>query len=241
MYSYGVMVALGFAVATLLIYRHAGRLDLNKDKIVDMLVLTLLCGIVGARLLYIALNLQYYIASPLEVFDLSKGGLVWYGGFVAGVVAATAYIKANRLDFWIVMDLIVPYVALAQVFGRIGCFLNGCCYGSILPHGCALGVTFPDSLAARYPTQIYSSLLLLGIYVVLRVWQELPHFKGEIFLAYCILYPLKRFAIEFLRGDNPKILLGMTISQVISLGVFLAALVVFTKKRLEWRRYLQSK
>ena len=162
-YFYGVMVALGFGVAALLSYRHAGRLGLNKDKIVDMLVLTLLCGIVGARILYIALNFPYYLARPLEVFDLSKGGLVWYGGFIAGIAASYAYIKVNRLDFWLVMDLIVPYVALAQVFGRIGCFLNGCCYGSVLPSGCALGVTFPDSFASRYPTQIYSSLLLLVI------------------------------------------------------------------------------
>ena len=240
-YSYGVMVAVGFAVAAFLIYRHAGRLSLNKDKIIDMLVLMLLFGIAGGRLLYVMLNLSYYFARPLEIFDLSKGGLVWYGAFIAGFITAITYARLNKLDFWLVMDLIVPYTALAQAFGRIGCYLNGCCYGVESPAGYIFGVVFPDSCAARHPAQLYSALLLLLIYSILRIWQESPHFKGEIFLAYCMLYPLKRFAIEFLRGDNPKMFFGMTISQVISVAVFLAALAIFTYKRAEWKRYLTSK
>jgi phosphatidylglycerol:prolipoprotein diacylglycerol transferase len=240
-YSYGVMVALGFALAAFLISRHARRLGLAPEKLVDMLVVVLISGIIGARLLYIILNLGYYIAQPVEIFDLAKGGLVWYGGFIAGVIAAVTYIRINKLDFWLVMDLIVPYVALAQALGRIGCLLNGCCYGAPVPTGFPFGVVFPDSFLVRHPAEIYSSILLIIIYVILRIWQELPHFKGEIFLGYCILYPLKRFGVEFFRGDNPRAYFGLTISQAISLAVFTAAIVIFIRKRTEWKKYLLSK
>jgi phosphatidylglycerol---prolipoprotein diacylglyceryl transferase len=240
-YSYGAMVALGFGIAAYLIYKHAARLGLNKEKVVDTTVSILVSGIIGARILYVLINLGYYTARPLEIFDLSKGGLVWYGGFIAGLLTAIIYIRVNKLDFWLVMDLIVPYVALAQAFGRIGCYLNGCCYGFEAPAGCTMAVTFPDSLVARYPTQLYSALLLLLIYVILRIRQELPHFKGGIFLGYCILYPLKRFIVEFFRGDNPRIFFGMTLSQVLSFAVFFAALVIFILKRAQWKSYLESK
>lgn len=241
MYAYGVMVALGFGVAAFLIYNHAARLNLNKEKLVDLLVSILIGGIIGARLFYVFMNLGYYLAAPLEIFNLSKGGLVWYGGFVAGMLTGILYIRLNKMDFWLVMDLIVPYVALAQAFGRIGCYLNGCCYGVAAPAGFPMAVTFPDSIVARHPTQLYSAMLLVLIYIILRLRQELPHFKGAIFLGYCILYPLKRFIIEFYRGDNPRAYFGMTISQVLSLTVFIAALVIYIWKRVEWKRCLQSK
>jgi phosphatidylglycerol:prolipoprotein diacylglycerol transferase len=240
-YSYGVMVAIGFVLAAFLVSRHARRLGVSPDKLVDMLVVVLISGIIGARILYILLNLGYYIAKPLEVFDLAKGGLVWYGGFIAGVIAAVTYIRINKLDFWFVMDLVVPYIALAQALGRIGCLLNGCCYGAPAPHGFAFGVVFPDSCIVRHPAEIYSTILLIIIYFVLRIWQELPHFKGEIFLGYCMLYPLKRFGVEFFRGDNPREYFGMTISQAISFAVFVAAIAIFVRKRMEWKKYLRSK
>ena len=77
--------------------------------------------------------------------------------------------------------------------------------------------------------------------MILRAWQELPHFKGEIFLGYCLLYSSKRFGIEFLRGDNPRAYFGLTISQVISLTVLITAFIIFIRKRVEWKKYLQSK
>lgn len=235
------MVALGFGLAAFLIYRRAAGLGLDKGLIMDLVVLILLVGLFGARSLYVLLNLSYYIANPIEIFNLSKGGLVWYGGFLAGIAGAIWYIKINKLDFWAVSDLIVPYVALAQGFGRIGCYLNGCCYGVTAPLSYPFGVVFPGSMTPRHPTEIYSSLALILIFMILRAWQDLPHFKGGIFLGYCALYSLKRFYIEFLRGDNPKIICGLTLSQLISAFVFIMALAIFIYKGRQWKRYLSSK
>lgn len=213
-YSYGAFVALGFVVFTLLAQRRALVINLDAGKILDLNILILVFGIIGARIMYVLLNIRYYAANPFELADLSKGGLVWYGGVFAAFLAASIYLKKNRMDFWDTADLIAPYLALGQTFGRIGCFFNGCCYGDN-------GV----------PVQLYSSAALLGIFLVLRFWQDSRKFKGEIFLGYCMLYSAKRFAIEFIRADNPRIFACFTVSQIISIFVFTLAFGLFIRLR----------
>jgi len=218
-YSYGVMVAVGFGLATALIYRNAAKSNLDKNEMLDLLIIILIAGVIGARLFYVLLNLGYYASRPLEIPNLSMGGLVWFGGFLAALAAAVLYLKRTGLDFWTVADFVAPYLAIGQAVGRIGCFLNGCCYGT-----------------GRHPTQLYSAVLLLAIFAVLRTWQARRHFEGEIFLAYCLLYSVKRFCIEFLRGDNPKVLSGLTLFQVISVVLFSATLVIFFIKARSWKK-----
>ena len=229
-YSYGVMVAIGFALSTFFIYRRAPKFNIDKDRAVDITIVVLISGILGARLLYVLLNISFYIANPLEIIMLSKGGLVWYGGFITALLAMIIYIRIARLDFWSVVDLIAPYAALGQAFGRIGCFLNGCCYGMKVSPDFPIAVTFPCDSDPRFPSQLVSSGLLFIIFVILLIWQNRRRFIGEIALAYCILYSSKRFVMEFLRADNPKILLGLTISQIISVVIFVVTLAIFTLK-----------
>ncbi|MDD5137184.1 MAG: prolipoprotein diacylglyceryl transferase, partial [Candidatus Omnitrophica bacterium] len=188
------------------------------------------------RLLYVALNASFYLANPVEIVLLSKGGLIWYGGFILALAVVIIYVYLNNLDLWSVIDLIVPYVALAQAFGRIGCFLNGCCYGLKVAPDFPFAVTFPCEADARLPAQLISAGILFLIFIVLIKWQDRRRFGGEIFFAYCILYSLKRFIMEFLRGDNPRILAGLTMSQLISIFIFIAALMLFLYKRRLWKK-----
>lgn len=234
-YSYGVMIAVAFALVTLLMRGNARRFGLDSDRVVDMVMLILVSGIIGARLLYAALNLDYYLHNPFEIFNLSKGGLVWYGGFFSSILVLMIYLRKNKINFWVAADLVSPYMALAQALGRIGCFLNGCCYGMEAPSGFFWAVTFPGESMMRHPVQIYSSLVLLAIFVILRVEQNMPRrFFGEIFLSYCFLYSSQRFIMEFLRGDNPKFFLGLTLSQIIGIAVIPASLALFIYKRGKW-------
>jgi phosphatidylglycerol:prolipoprotein diacylglycerol transferase len=239
-YSYGMMVAIGFTVATLLAYKHADEFGINKERVIDLGIVMLLGGIVGARSVYVALNFQYYMRSPLEIINLTRGGLVWYGAFIFGMIAAAWFVKKHKISFWTAGDLFAPYIALAQAFGRIGCFLNGCCYGSAAPSGFMLGVIFPEESISRYPTQISSAIALLLIFAILRIWQKKRHFIGEIFLGYGLLYSMKRFGVEFFRGDYPKILYGLTISQLISLLIFVICSAIFIYRYLKWKRSLKS-
>jgi len=235
-YAYGVMVAAGFAAAAFLAYRGAEAFGLDRNRVVDVTIVALIAGIAGARALYVALNAPYYAEHPAEILNLARGGLVWYGGFVAalGAVAVCCRIAGWRvLNF---LDLFVPYVALAQAFGRIGCFLNGCCYGVAVPSGTWCAVSFPGEELLRLPTQLYSALALFAIFLVLLAWQARRRFIGEVFLGYCLLYAVKRFAVEFFRGDNPKLACALTISQWISVAVFVAAAGFFTYKAVTWKK-----
>ena len=224
-YSYGAFVALGFGIAAYLIYRRASEFGLDKNSVLDLLILILIGGITGGRILYVGLNLSYYLSEPLEIFMLSKGGLVWYGGFIFGLIIFIWYTRKKGMNFWTVADLVAPYIALAQGVGRIGCFLNGCCYG-----------------VNNHPTQIYSSAALIVIYFILRSRQNFRHFTGEIFLGYCILYSIKRFLMEFLRADNIKVYLNLTMSQYVSVLVFAAGLGIFIYRIIKWKKgFLNSR
>lgn len=230
-YSYGFMVAMGFIVAVFLMCRSAGRFNLDKDRIMDLSIIVLVAGVIGARTLYIILNPKYFIANPLEIPMLAKGGLVWYGGFLTALFAMMIYVRRKGYGFFEVADFFVPYLALAQAFGRMGCFLNGCCYGIEASPGYPFAVIFPQDPFSRHPTQIYAAAALILIYIILRIWQERPHFTGVIFLAYCLLYSGKRFLIEFVRGDNPRVIMGLTLSQAFSFVIFLVALFLFVRLR----------
>ena len=235
-YSYGLMVAIGFAVAIMLSYREAARFGINKDRIIDFGIVVLLGGLIGARLFFVLMNVRYYVANPLEIIDLTKGGLVWYGGFLMGILVGIVFVKKNNINFWDGADLLAPFIALAQSIGRIGCFLNGCCYGIIAPKDYALAVKFPYEAVLRHPAQVYESVTLLVVFLILREWQVKRHFKGEIFLGYAILYSLSRFLLEFLRGDNPKILFSLTISQIVSAAIFTACLIMLIIRFIIWKK-----
>ena len=235
-YSYGVMVAIGFALSAVLIAARAEKFNIAKDRAFDITIMILIFGILGARLLYVLLNASFYIANPVEIVMLSRGGLVWYGGFITALIATFIYIRRSALDFWSVVDLIAPYVALAQAFGRIGCFLNGCCYGINVAPGFPLAVTFPCEADPRFPAQLVSAGFLFLIFVILLMRQNARRFGGEIFFGYCILYSSKRFIMEFLRGDNPKIFLGLSLSQLISAAVFIVCLAAFLYKASQWKK-----
>ncbi len=232
-YSYGFCVAAAFLVAVFLAKRAAGRAGQDPQIIIDVALVLLFWGIIGARLLYVLLNIGVYIKSPVEIVMLQRGGLAFYGGAVAAVLAAVIFLKKKRLPIYKIADLIVPYAALAQAIGRIGCFLNGCCFGK--PTGFFLGVVFPGSLEAVHPTQIYSSLSLIALYGFLRFLQKtsapsvflnisIKLREGTLLFTYGLFYSLGRFFIEFLRADNIVSVFGLAFSQFVSIIIFAVCL-----------------
>ncbi len=229
-YSYGVMVAIGFALATYLASERAKTFGIDKNRIIDLALVILLFGLIGARLNYVILNLNYYRNHPLEMIFLNRGGLVFYGSLLLGLGAGFVYVRRNRLSFWKVSDLMSPYVALGHSIGRIGCLLNGCCWGKVVSKAYPFGLCFPGQTLPRHPTQLYASMILLAIAIVLRVRQEKDHFDGQIFLLYCLLYSTQRFFVEFLRGDIPIAFFGLTFSQVVSIAIFSVSSIIFATK-----------
>ena len=223
-YSYGAMLVLAFVAATWLAGRHARRLPpalraISAEQLLDFSSLALVGGLVGARALFVALHWDAFSSEPLEILAVWHGGLVWYGGFLGGLLGGACYVRAQRLSFLRVLDQFIPFLTLGHAIGRVGCLLNGCCYGKPTDAWC--GVTFPDQGVAVVPTQLLESAGLLLLYLVLRSLQRpgLLQYPGRVFGAYLAGYGALRFALEFTRGDQLPWWMGLTLQQVISIAV----------------------
>ena len=157
-HGYGLMIALGIAAALVTGFVRAGRRGLDANAVVDIALLCAVCGFAGAKLLYVLVELPAFLDSPWRV--LGSSGFVVYGGVIAGALAAYIHCRKKKLAFIDYFDLLMPSVALAQGFGRIGCFLAGCCYGR--PTDAWWGVVFPQGGIAPagvplVPTQLLSA------------------------------------------------------------------------------------
>jgi phosphatidylglycerol---prolipoprotein diacylglyceryl transferase len=214
-YSYGLMLALAFAVSILLLHRQAARKHLDVDKILDLAFWALIWGIIGGRVWYVLFNLGYFLEDPREIIMLHHGGLIWYGGLFFALGFALVYLRRNRLPVLKTLDLLAPYIALGQAIGRIGCFLNGCCFGKPV----SWGMYFPSQGERLHPAQLYSFVNLLVIFLILRRRQESSKVDGGVICLYLLLASLERFIVEFFRGDSSPFFLGLTSFQVISLFI----------------------
>jgi phosphatidylglycerol---prolipoprotein diacylglyceryl transferase len=224
-YSYGVMLAIAFLLAFKLASRRCELFNINRDILNNLAIILLISGIAGSRLLYVFSNWHYFLKHPLDVFMISKGGLVFYGGLIFSFIAGIVYAKLSNFSALDTADLIAPFLALGHSIGRIGCFLNGCCFGK--PTDSAFGICFPHSIGKVYPTQIFSSVGLFFIFVLLFYIQKKRVFKGEIISIYLILYGTFRFFIEFLRGDLRPILYILSLTQVISIAAACIGVLLF--------------
>jgi len=227
-YSYGVMVALGFLIAVYLASRKAQRAGIAPQQIFDVGLYALLSGIIGARVLHVLLDFGYYMNRPLEIIMINHGGLAFQGGLVTGIIGAWVYIRRNRMPLWKTADVISPYLALGEAIGKIGCLLNGCCYG--IPTYLPIGIKLPGHILRLHPTQLYSFIFLLTVFVVLKKIYEEKRFDGLVFFSYLAICSLGRFFIDFFRGDLRPVIFGLRISQLISLGIFFASLFLILRE-----------
>lgn len=233
-YSYGLALFIAVLVSLNLAAKESQRQGLNKDVIFDLGIVILFSGIIGARILYILLNFDFYRDNPKEIFMLHHGGLAILGGIVLAVISGVIFSKIKKISFFRIADLIIPFVALGESIGRIGCFLNGCCYG--VPS--KFGIYFPMHNTALVPSQLISSFSMLLLYIILRVKQDKPHSKGSIFISYILYYSITRFFIEFIRGDSEKLFLGLTIFQYFCIALFVPSVVLnffYGKKNIQNR------
>jgi phosphatidylglycerol:prolipoprotein diacylglycerol transferase len=226
-YSYGLMLAVAFAVSSALLITQAKKQDMNPDTVFSLAFIVFISGVIGARAFYVIDNIAYYKRNMPEIIMLQRGGLSWFGGLIAGIFASIFYLKTRKLSIYKVMDLVAPFVVLGQAIGRVGCLLNGCCFGK----ESGFGIYFPVHKAILIPVQISCSLILIIIFIILRYLQERPHRDGQIFYMYLLLYSAKRFFIEFWRADNEIILFGLTLFQLMSILFFVLALTQLAKSK----------
>ena len=247
-YSYGAMLALAFIIGTMLAAYRAQRYGLDKNKIVDLIFYILVSSLLGARFLFVALNWSYYAEHLPEIFQIWEGGLVFYGGLILAFIVLVWFIKKNYLSFGKILDILAPSVALGIAIGRIGCFLNGCCWGKI-SYKWGISFAFKDNPPAYaqqvfdgliskdalcslpvIPTQLYESGACLIIFFILLFAEKYKRFDGFLFWMFILFYSAFRFAIEYFRYYDTNFIYGIfTVSQIISIALFILALVVLKK------------
>jgi phosphatidylglycerol:prolipoprotein diacylglycerol transferase len=209
--TYGLLVALGVLIGLWISVRNSEKQGINGDDAWNFGILVVLCGIIGAKILYIINDWGYYTAHPGEIFSLGtlQAGGVFSGGLIAALAAAAWYIRKHNMPALGTCDAFSPGLALGHAIGRVGCFAAGCCYGKPTHH--FWGVTFTNPLARAWvgtplneslePTQLFESAVELANFFILMWMLKRKKFDGQVFAAYLILYGVARYFLEFIRDD----------------------------------------
>jgi phosphatidylglycerol:prolipoprotein diacylglycerol transferase len=229
LYSYGLCIALGVLLSIFLMKRRAAKEGFpGTEEVLDLSFMVLVWGFLGARLFYVVQNFSYYAAKPFKFFAVWEGGLIFYGGAISAFLGLWLMARKKKWPFWKTLDFLAPYGALTHAFGRIGCFMNGCCFGK----ACDLpwAVRFPEIPYAVHPTQLYEAFYDILLFAFLIARRKRIRFEGEISLLYLLLYGIGRYLIEFVREPG-WMWMGLTSNQWLSIAIMIAAFIVFQFRR----------
>jgi phosphatidylglycerol:prolipoprotein diacylglycerol transferase len=242
LHTYGVLLAIAFLAGLWVASRQAKRAGLDANRITDMAVWVLIAGLLGAKVLLVAVDWSYFGRNPRDVLSVFQSGGVFYGGLIAGILVAWWYARRYKLPGWQTADVLAPGVVLGQAIGRLGCFSAGCCWGK--PTQLPWAVTFTDVYAARqvgtpmdtalHPSQLYESLAAFLIFLFLLWLAPRKRFHGQVTLVYVALYSAARFGLEFLRGDPDRgsWLRGtVSTSQIIAVVLLLGVALILPRLR----------
>jgi phosphatidylglycerol---prolipoprotein diacylglyceryl transferase len=228
-YTYGVLLAAAYLLGLQFALVRARSRGLNPQRVMDLGIWIIISALVGAKLLLLLLYPSQF-ASAAGLLNLARSAGVFYGGLIAAVTVALLYLRRHHMPLWTTTDCFAPGIALGHVIGRMGCLMAGCCYGR--PTTLPWAITFRNPLAEAnvgtplnvplHPTQLYEAgaeLLILGILLVSE--RRGRQFPGRTFWLYMLLYGVSRFAIEFFRGDDRGLVMG-----VLSTSQFVSVLLV---------------
>lgn len=260
-YAYGFMLMLGFLVVIYIARIKAKREGLNPEDISNLGLYTIFAGILGGRTFYVIQFFDSYKNNLLDAFKIYEGGLVFYGGLMASIAAIVVYTKVKKLPVLKTIDIIAFGFGLGVACGRIGCFLNGCCWGDICSPDLLWAVSFPKSVDVNmmidgspaflhhfdkglvsvsdsrslpiHPTQLYAAAGNILIFFIVKTFFNHRRRDGEVTMLFCGLYSIMRFTVEIFRDDNLPLFDGLTISQNASVLVLIATIALFVIGRIK--------
>jgi len=217
-YTYGVMISLGFLVGYYVLSYFARQDSIDEDHVINMLLIQVIGGTIGARLAFVITYPQFFQRDWIDVFRVWKGGLTVLGGAAVVFVCWAIYLWRYKVDAARILDIFGLACPIGMAIGRLGCLGYGCCYGrpTDLPWGLVFANTDPlNPPVPRHPTQLYSSIALLLIFFVVLWYRKRAHAKGAIAALFVSLYCLYRFLVEFIREDVAleSYLFGLTLAQ----------------------------
>lgn len=233
---YGVLAAIGFIAGFGTASRRAPRAGLKGDDVFNLAPWIIVGAVVGARLLYVISywNKEFAGQPWFQIFNM-RSGLVYYGGLIGASLATIIFCYRQKIYLWRMADVMAPSVALGHAFGRIGCFMTGCCYGK--PTDLPWAVCFPQDHPLKgvpvHPTQFYESALNFLLYAALVCVFKRRRFDGQVFAIYLMAYAIIRTSTEMFRGDYTQFYLGgiATPGQTVSMVIMAAGLILWWKQR----------
>jgi phosphatidylglycerol---prolipoprotein diacylglyceryl transferase len=203
-HSYGVMIIIAFLVALWIARKRAKKFGLDSNKVSDMSFWALIAGILGARIAFILQDLGYYLKHKDELFSFKFAGLTSFGGVIAGLGFIIFWAKRAGWPIRLLLDVIAPAGLVMHAIGRVGCLLNGCCYGGVCPPNLPWGIHVDKIQVPMHPAQIYDALMNLAA-VPFVLWVEKKgQSKGQIFALALALHGLARFIYEFWRAGTEQ-------------------------------------
>lgn len=227
--GYGLMIAIGIIVASVIFINKGKKKNYDEDSLLNIIICTVVFGMIGAKLLFIITEIKNIIKDPSILLNIGNGFVV-YGGIFGGILGIYIYCKRKSWNMFEIIDMVVPALAIAQGFGRIGCFLAGCCYGKVTTS--QFGVIFPQNSLAYppgvplIPTQLYSSAFdfILGLFLLYYCRKKRNN--GTAMSMYLILYSIGRFIIEIFRDDPRGNIAFLSTSQFFAVITFIAGIVL---------------
>lgn len=240
--SYGVMLAVAFTIAYFESLRRAAKLGEDPKHIENLFLIIILCSLVGARMFHVLFEEPaYYLRNPGKILAVWEGGYTLYGALLCAMLGVFLYCRKKKIHFRQFVDIAAGGTAIGIGFGRIGCFLAGCCWGKICHLPWAVTYTHPETFAGPkgipvHPSQLYEAFGAFLIYAYMLWRFPRRKFEGEITCHGMILYGILRFLIEYSRGDDYRgFLFGgiLSYSQFISILLFsmgVAGILIFSKK-----------
>src|SRR5579885_749452 len=202
-HSFSVMLILAFLLGVFVARKRAPKFGFNPNKISDAAMLALFAGVIGARVAFIIQELPYYLAHRDELFSIQFQGLTSFGGLIFGLLAFWWFAWRQKRPLRDVLDVVAPSALLGQGIGRIGCLLNGCCYGVACQANYPLAVHIDSTTTLHVHAQLYDTLMCFIAFGFL-LWFEKrrPMHRGQVFALFLVLYGLSRFIYEFWRAGT---------------------------------------
>ncbi|MBB1063239.1 prolipoprotein diacylglyceryl transferase [Limosilactobacillus fastidiosus] len=238
---YGIIIATGVVLALILSVREGRRRGIDEDYFYDYLLWALPVAIICARFYYVAFQWPYYSQHPGEIIAIWDGGIAIYGAIIGGVLTLYFFCRARQISMWTMMDVISPTLIMAQGIGRWGNFMNQEAFGTITTRAALVSQHIPEWIINqmyignhyRVPTFLYESLWDLTGFVLLLLLRHRRHLfkRGEVFLTYVMWYSFGRFFIEGMRTDSLMIGSVIRVSQVLSLILFVVAVIILIARR----------
>jgi phosphatidylglycerol:prolipoprotein diacylglycerol transferase len=224
-YSYGFFIMIGALLAYYYALKQSTQIGLNSDGISEMALLIIVSAYAGGKLFLWFSDLDYYLKHPMKMLAFNGSGFVFYGSFIVCLTSLFFFFKYKKARLAPAFDVIAVCTAMVHGFGKIGCFMAGCCYGKICDSSIGITYTQPSSMAhplhtPLYPVPLIDSTIIFGACLFLIWYRKHKKFEGELMLWYIFIYGTARFFTEFLRGDDDRGFIGpLSQSQWVSIGL----------------------